>query len=140
MNHLIGPTVDEAPIVPLLRVFGCLLGSVQHGLHDVAAERMAQYILSEVEKMHPPAVILDLSVIPLVDSFLGRILFQIHAAMHMMGTQLILVNVPNSVIITMVELGVATHQIVAARDIDAALALVREKAHGYQWRDDYMPN
>lgn len=129
---------DEPPVVPLLRVFGCLLGSVQHGLHDDAAERLAQYILSEVEKMHPSAVILDFSVIPLVDSFLGRIIFQIHAAMRLMGTQLILVNMPNAVIITMVELGVTTPQILAARDIDAALALVGARDHAWHQRDTHL--
>ena len=123
---------DESPAVPLLRVGGCLLGSIQHGLHDVRAEQMGTYILREVQSCRPRAVILDFSVIPLVDSFLSRVLIDVHRALRLMGTRLIMAGLPDPVILSMVELGVASPDIITTRDIDAAFELV-SNAQGDDW-------
>lgn len=124
---------DESPAVLLLRVGGCLLGSIQHGLHDVRAEQMGVYILQEAQNAHPHAVILDFSVIPLVDSFLSRVLIDVHQALRLMGTRLIMAGLPDPVIVSMVELGIASPDIITTRDIDAAFDLISNAPGGDDW-------
>jgi len=124
---------NESPAVPLLRVSGCLLGSIQHGLHDVRAEQMGAYILREAQNRRPRAVILDFSVIPLVDSFLSRVLIDVHRALLLMGTRLIMAGLPDPVILSMVELGVASPDIITTRDIDAAFDLINNGPGGDDW-------
>ena len=119
--------MEVTPIVPLLQVSGCLLGSVQSGLHDRRAGQLVRYLLSETERLRPHAVILDFSVIPLIDSFLARVLFDTAQACRLLGSYLIICGLPDAVIISMVELGIVVPFGTATRDVDTALEVVHER-------------
>lgn len=112
---------DKQPAVPLLYLRNCLLGFVHWVPYDSWAQRIIQDVLAAVVSRRPQAVILDFSMIPLVDSFLSRMVIELHWAVRLLGSQLIIAGLPNEVIMVMVELGVHTFSITTARDVDMAL-------------------
>ena len=114
----------QTQIIPLLRVQRCLLGSIQYGLHDHRAWEMGQHVLQEAKRLSPRAVILDFTAIPLIDSFLSRVLLDMAKALHLIGTRLLMCGLPDAVIISMVELGIVVPPGTAVRDVDAALDMV----------------
>lgn len=88
------------------------------------ARALVEQILVQVQLLRPKAVILDFSVIPLVDSFLSKALFEVGKSLQLMGTKFIITGIPNEVIVTMVELGIKSRDLKTARDIDEALKII----------------
>ena len=116
--------MTDGPILPLLQVRNCLLGSIQHGLHDRRAWEMGQYLLTQSQALRPRAVVLDFTAVAVIDSFLSRILLDTAAGLRLIGSQLLICGLPNPVIVTMVELGIVVPPGTAVRDVDAALNAV----------------
>lgn len=110
-------------LIPLLSVQGCLLASIQYGLHDRRAWQVGSYLLEQSQQKRPSAVILDFTAIPLIDSFLARVLLDVAKALRLVGSRLIICGLPDAVIISMVELGIVVPSGTAVRDIDTALRL-----------------
>lgn len=113
----------QSSIIPLLLVQGCLLGSIQHGLHDRRAWEMGNYLLAQCQRQRPIAVILDFTAIPLIDSFLSRVLLDTAKALRLIGSRMLLCGLPDAVIVSMVELGIVVPAGTAVRDVDAALEI-----------------
>jgi rsbT antagonist protein RsbS len=116
--------MTESALLPLLQVRKCLLGSIQHGLHDRRAWEMGQYLLTESQAVRPKAVILDFTAINVIDSFLSRILLDTANGLRLIGSRLLLCGLPDPVIVSMVELGIVVPAGTAVRDVDAALDAV----------------
>jgi rsbT antagonist protein RsbS len=91
--------------VPVLRLGDVLLVTLQGDLHDSAAEQLQQDIGEAIAAHRSRGVVIDVSGVEIVDSFLGRVLAEIAAKAELLAAQTVVAGMRPAVAITMVELG-----------------------------------
>ena len=104
-----------------MRFGDVLLVPIQEELHDTAAEEVIEKIITEAEKMNARGVVIDISALDIVDSFLGRLLQETVRALRAMGKKVVLVGIQPGVAITLVELGLPLEGIETAFNLENAL-------------------
>ncbi|HJK89297.1 MAG: anti-anti-sigma factor [Sandaracinus sp.] len=104
--------------VPILRVGDVLMVSIQVDLHDQLAERLAGDVADAVAKHDPKGVLIDISGVEVVDTFIGRVLGHIAQLARLMGSRVVLVGMRPAVAITLVELGMDLPGIETALNVD----------------------
>ncbi|MFC9285075.1 STAS domain-containing protein [Streptomyces collinus] len=120
MNQpLIGPTQ-----VPVLALGDILLVSLQGELHDGMAEQLQQDLTSRVSAGEVTGVVIDISGVDMVDSFLGRVLGEIASMARLLAARTVIAGMRPAVAITLVELGLTLPGLVTALDVDRALELL----------------
>ena len=98
-----------------------LVVPIHEELHDSAAEEMIDEIITAAEKRDARGVVIDISALDIVDSFLGRLLQETVRALAAMGKKVVLVGIQPGVAITLVELGLPLDGIETAFSLEAAL-------------------
>lgn len=104
--------------IPILRIKDILIVSLQDDLTDRIAIRFQNDLLQKIHSTNTMGVLIDISVLDIVDSFLGRILSDTSKMVILLGAELVIVGMRPSVAITLVELGLQLKDIVTALDID----------------------
>lgn len=89
----------------ILSVDDLLIVSIPTDLKDREAERLQNDLLEHVQRTRAKGVILDLTAVEIVDSYLGRLLRDTAAMLRLMGTESVVVGLQPAVAITLVELG-----------------------------------
>ncbi|SNX66250.1 rsbT antagonist protein RsbS [Streptomyces sp. TLI_55] len=119
------PAIHPEP-VPVLALGDILLVTLRGDLYDGAAEQLQYDITQRIANSPVPVggVVIDLSGVEIVDSFLGRILAEIAASARLLATRTILAGMRPAVAITLVELGLTLPGLDTALDVDRALALL----------------
>lgn len=110
---------------PVLRIGQTLVASVLEDLHDRDAMTLQTDLLGQLERTGATGVLLDLSVVEIVDSFLGRMLNDIAVGVRLLGAQMVVVGIQPAVAITLVELGLELKGVRTAVSTDRGLALLR---------------
>ena len=111
---------------PVFRIGSTLVVTVLEDLHDRDALTLQTDLLGQLETSGATGVLLDLSVVEIVDSFLGRMLNDIAVGVRLLGAQMVVVGIQPAVAITLVELGLSLPGIRTALNVDAGLAVMRE--------------
>ena len=109
---------------PILKLRDTLVVSIQTELHDRAATVLQESILAAVERHRSRAVVIDVSVLDIVDSFIGRMLSDTARMAALMNASVVLVGLQPAVAITLVELGMDLGDVRTALDLETALDLV----------------
>ncbi|MEU7059474.1 STAS domain-containing protein [Streptomyces sp. NPDC046197] len=91
--------------VPVLRLGDVLLVTLQGDLYDSTAEQLQQDIGETITRTRATGVVIDVSGVEIVDSFLGRVLAEIAAQARLLAAQTVVAGMRPAVAITMVELG-----------------------------------
>jgi rsbT antagonist protein RsbS len=112
--------------VPIFRLGAILIVSVQQALHDRLALALQDDITNALSRTGAEGLLIDVSVIDIVDSFMGRMLNDIAAMALLMGARTALVGIQPAVAITLTELGMELRGIVTALDVEQGLARLRE--------------
>ncbi|HBY93406.1 MAG: STAS domain-containing protein [Ardenticatenaceae bacterium] len=107
--------------VPIIRIGTTLIVTPQEAIHDRAAFDLQNQITAAIERTEARGLILDITALDLVDSFLGRMLNDIAAMARLMGTQTVLVGIQPAVAITLTELGLQLKDIHTAVNVEMAL-------------------
>ncbi len=110
--------------IPILKLGDCLLVSIQVDMHDRLAMALQDDLTSEVVRSRARGVLVDISAIDMVDSFIGRMLGTIAAMTHALGAETVVVGMRPAVAITLVELGLTLSTVRTALDIDSGLELL----------------
>jgi len=110
--------------VPVLALGDTLLVSLQGELHDGMAEQLQHDISSRIATSRVTGVVLDISGVEIVDSFLGRVLAEIASTARLLAARTVLAGMRPAVAITLVELGLTLHGLTTALDVDRALELL----------------
>ncbi|MCG3116004.1 MAG: STAS domain-containing protein [Candidatus Manganitrophus sp. SA1] len=118
--------------IPIIKVGDTLLVSIQTDLQDQVAMTMQTDLLSRIERTSARGVIIDISVVDIVDSFLGRVLSDTASMARIMNAVVVVVGIQPSVAITLVELGLELKQIPTALNVERGLQLLRERI---AWED-----
>jgi rsbT antagonist protein RsbS len=112
--------------VPILRLEDFLLVSIQVDMHDQLALTLQDDLTQKIVATRARAVLIDISALEMVDSFMGRMLGNIAAMSRILDAQTVVVGMRPAVAITLVELGLSLPGIRTALNVDAGLALLRE--------------
>ena len=112
--------------VPILKLEDFLLVSIQVDMHDQLALTLQDDLTQKIVATRARAVLIDISALEMVDSFMGRMLGNIAAMSRILDAQTVVVGMRPAVAITLVELGLSLPGIRTALNVDAGLALLRE--------------
>ena len=110
---------------PVLRIGNTLVVTVLEDLHDRDALDLQVELLGQLERTGANGVLLDLSVVEIVDSFLGRMLNDIAVGVRLLGAQMVVVGIQPAVAITLVELGLELRGVRTAGSPDRGMALLK---------------
>lgn len=114
--------------IPILHIGEFLLVTIQVDLHDRLALRLQDDIATQVVAVHAKGVLIDISALDMVDSFIGRILGNMSALSSTLGAHTVVVGMQPAVAITIVELGLLLTNVHTARNVDQGMALLRRLA------------
>jgi rsbT antagonist protein RsbS len=112
--------------IPILKVGRCLLVSIQFDMHDKLAMALQDDLTQKLVETRARGVMIDISALDLVDSFIGRMLSNIAAMARVLDAQTVVVGMRPQVAITLVELGLNLPGIQTALDVDRGLALINK--------------
>ena len=111
--------------VPILRLGDCLLVSIQVDMHDQLALTLQDDLTQKIVATSAKAVLIDISALEMVDSFMGRMLGNVASMSRILDARTVVVGMRPAVAITLVELGLQLPGIRTALNVDAGLALLR---------------
>jgi rsbT antagonist protein RsbS len=111
--------------IPILKVGDCLLVSIQVDMHDRLAMSLQDELTRKIVATRARGVMIDISALEIVDSFIGRMLSNIAAMSRVLDASTVLVGMRPAVAITLVELGLELGGIHTALNVDKGLALIR---------------
>ena len=127
-------------VIPILRIGECLLVTIQVDLHDRLALRLQDEIANQVVKTHAKGVLIDISSLNMMDSFIGRMLGNMSALSSTLGAYTVVVGMQPTVAITIVELGLLLSNVHTARNVDQGLALLKTLAEADTTGTHYAHN
>ncbi|MFF4660964.1 STAS domain-containing protein [Streptomyces sp. NPDC001381] len=110
--------------VPVLRLGDVLLITLQGDLHDGMAARLQQDVAEAIVRHRVAGVVIDITGVEIVDSFLGRILAEIAAHAKLLAAQTVVAGMRPAVALTLVELGLTLPGLRTALSTEAALELL----------------
>ncbi|MBQ0826945.1 STAS domain-containing protein [Streptomyces tagetis] len=114
--------------VPVLRLGDVLLVTLQGDLYDSTAEQLQRDLAEAIARSGAAGVVIDVSGVDVVDSFLGRILAEIAGQARLLAARTVLVGMRPAVAITLVELGLTLPGLRTALSTEAAMELLTGRA------------
>ncbi|MBA3248054.1 MAG: STAS domain-containing protein [Pyrinomonadaceae bacterium] len=113
--------------IPILKVGRVLLVPIQVDMDDQTVVHLQERILSELERTGARGVLIDVSLLEMVDSFIGRMLSDIAAMARIMDARTVVVGIQPAVAITLVELGLELRGVDTVLNVDEGIKLLRDK-------------
>lgn len=110
---------------PIHKVGEFLLVSIQVDMHDRQALILQNDLTTQVVKTHAKGVLIDISTVDIVDSFIGRMLGNMASIARVLGANVVVVGMQPAVAITIVELGLSLTNIQTALNVDKGMALLQ---------------
>jgi rsbT antagonist protein RsbS len=111
--------------IPILRMGEFLLVTVQVDIHDRLALTLQDDLANAVVRYSARGVLIDISGLEIVDSFIGRVIGDIAAITRVLDAETVVVGMRPAVAITLVELGVALSGVRTALNVERGMALLR---------------
>ncbi|MRD49105.1 anti-anti-sigma factor [Caenimonas koreensis DSM 17982] len=111
--------------IPILKLGNILLVSIQVEMHDQLALQLQDDLTIKLAKSQARGVLIDISALEIVDSFIGRSLAHIAGIARVMDATTVLVGMRPAVAITLVELGMTLTGIRTALNVEKGMELLR---------------
>ncbi len=109
-----------------MKIGSVLIVPIQVELHDSAAVQLQEDIVQNIEKTGAKGLLIDVSKLQMVDSFLGRLIGDTAAMTRIMGCQTVVVGLQPGVAITLMELGLQLKGVYTALNTEIGLKLLEE--------------
>ena len=116
--------------IPILRMGEFLLVTIQVDMHDQLALRLQDDLSNAIQRHASRGVLIDISTLGMVDSFIGRMVADISGIGRILGAETVLVGMQPAVAITLVELGLDLPGVSTALNVERGMALLRRKIDG----------
>ena len=111
--------------VPIIRLGDTLIATVQDDLRDRDAEQLQADLNLQIERIGARGVLLDFSVVEMLDSFLGRMIGDIALGARLLGAETVIVGIQPAAAVTLVELGLSFKGVHTALDTEKGLKMLR---------------
>jgi rsbT antagonist protein RsbS len=124
--------------IPILRMGGHLLVTIQVDMHDQLALALQDDLTDKIVKTGAKGVLIDISALDMVDSFIGRMIANISAMSHVLDARTVVVGMQPAVAITLVELGLSLASVETALNVERGMAILasalseKEAVHDYR--------
>ena len=115
--------------IPILRMGDFLLVTIQVDMHDRLAMTLQDDLTTRIAELNSKGVLIDISSLDIVDSFIGRMLGNISAMARVLDAETVVVGMQPAVAITLVELGMDLQGVHTALDVERGMALLRRYQH-----------
>jgi len=112
--------------IPILKMGRFLLVTIQVDMDDRLADTLQNDLTARISQTGARGVLIDISAVDLVDSFIGRMLANVAAMARVLDAETVVVGMRPAVAITLVELGLALPGIRTALDVDRGMKLLRQ--------------
>ena len=110
--------------IPILKLRGLLLVSIQVDMHDRLAMQLQDELTAKISETGARGVLIDISSLDIVDSFIGRMIANIAAMARVLDAETVVVGMQPAVAITLVELGLNLPGVRTALNVDKGMALL----------------
>ena len=110
--------------IPILRMGDLLLVTIQVDMHDRLAMTLQDDLTERIVRDSARGVLIDISALDLVDSFIGRMISNTAAMARVLDAQTVVVGMQPAVAITLVELGLTLHGVKTALNVEKGMALL----------------
>jgi rsbT antagonist protein RsbS len=111
--------------IPILKMGPYLLVTIQVDMHDRVAMTLQEELTEQIVSQKARGVLLDISSVNVVDSFIGRMIGNIAGISRVLDAETVVVGMRPAVAITLVELGMALSGVRTALNVDAGMALLK---------------
>lgn len=111
--------------IPILRMGEFLLVTIQVDMHDKLAMQLQDDLTESIARHQSRGVLIDITSLELVDSFMGRMLVNIALMARVLDARTVLVGMNPAVAITLVELGLSLPGVRTALNVDKGMTLLR---------------
>jgi rsbT antagonist protein RsbS len=116
--------------IPILEMGDCLLVSIQVDMHDRLAMTLQDDLTARIAETRARGVLIDISGLEIVDSFIGRMLGNIAAMARVLDARTVVVGMRPAVAITLVELGLSLPGVRTALDVERGMELIGRQVAG----------
>lgn len=114
--------------IPVLRMGPLLLVTIQVDMHDKLALQLQDDVTQRIADYGSTGVLIDISSLEIVDSFIGRMLANLAAMTRVLGARTVVVGMQPAVAITLVELGMSLPGVQTALSVEAGMELLLNAA------------
>ena len=112
--------------IPILRIGNLLLVTIQVDMHDRLAMTLQDDLTERIVRDEAKGVLIDISALDLVDSFIGRMISNTAAMAKILDARTVLVGMQPAVAITLVELGLALEGVRTALNVERGVELLQQ--------------
>lgn len=112
--------------IPILKMGKFLLVSIQIDMHDQLALRLQDDLTAKIVKEQAKGVLIDISALEIVDSFIGRMIGNIASMSKLLDAHTVVVGMRPAVAITMVELGISLKGVYTAINVEKGVELLKK--------------
>lgn len=113
--------------IPILRMGEYLLVTIQVDMHDQLALQLQEDLTQRISDESAAGVLIDISSLDVVDSFIGRMIANISAMARVLDARTVVTGMRPAVAITLVELGMSLEGVHTALNVERGMALLRQK-------------
>lgn len=111
--------------IPILQIEDFLVASIQVALHDRSAVQFRDDLLQRIYETKSKGLIIDLTAVDIVDSFIGRLIGDVAEMAALMGTRVVVSGLQPAVAITLTELGLELPGVITALNLEKGIAILR---------------
>jgi len=112
--------------IPVLKIGDFLITSIQVALHDKLALSLQDDILNKIQDTNAKGLIIDVTTIDVLDSFITRVLVEIAKMANIMGVKTVLVGLQPAIAITLVEFGMELTGMHTSLNLEKGLEMLKE--------------
>jgi rsbT antagonist protein RsbS len=113
--------------IPILKMGDFLLVTIQVDMHDKLASTLQDDLTAQIARQRSRGVLIDISALDVVDSFIGRMIANISAMARVLDAETVVVGMQPAVAITLVELGLPLDGIHTALNVERGMSLLHSR-------------
>lgn len=123
----LGNNIVRHPKIPILKLYNCLLVSIQWELDDQTALHFQEDLLNKIYETGANGVVIDLTSVDMIDSFIAKVLGDVITMSKLMGAKVVLTGIQPAVAVTLIELGISLEEIETALDLEQGLETLKRE-------------
>ena len=113
--------------IPILKLQNYLLISIQIDLDDQTAIQFQEDLLNKIHKSGATGVVIDLTSVDIIDSFIAKVLGDVVTMSDLMGAKVVLTGIQPAVAMTLIDLGIHLQDVQTALDLEQGLIKLRQE-------------